>query len=578
MRRLLLVLGLVLALALLIWLLLRERPVVVQTSGSFTTLSYNVAGLLEPFSGSNPAVNTPIISCLLPDYDLVQVQEDFNYHADLYSCDDHPHRSLTSGGMGFGSGLNTLSDMPYTDFVRITWNTCNFIDCLTPKGFTLARVELAQGSYVDVYNLHAQAEQTSLARAARRAQIRQLARSIENESAGNAVIVMGDTNSRYTRDTDNLRELLVRGFRDVWVELRRSGSVPPFADSTLKSCEPAADGPDCELVDKLLFRSNAFVTLSAADYAVENQRFVDSAGADLSDHWPLKATWNWSTASNRRYSGQWGGEQGRSFDDIALLPSDPAPRTLGLRAGSRVDEIGLTLSNGWVLSHGGTGGTLRTLALTGSEYLKSIYLCSGLYGGETRIFHARLTTSANATLSGGNSTATCTTYTAPGNWQIVGFHGRSGANVDKLGVIYAPVATGTPPGPAAYFSIVNRQSGLCMDVQGAQMADGTDVLQWTCHGQAWQKWSHDPSTGLIRSRHDPRFCLDNSGSFEDGADIVIRRCSGNANQRFDADAASGVIRMRTLALQVVAAASVSGNDLITSSDQGIASQRWNFVP
>ena len=31
-------------------------------SGSFTTLSYNIAGLLEPFSGGNPAVNTPIIS------------------------------------------------------------------------------------------------------------------------------------------------------------------------------------------------------------------------------------------------------------------------------------------------------------------------------------------------------------------------------------------------------------------------------------------------------------------------------------------------------------------------------------
>jgi hypothetical protein len=29
-----------------------------QTAGGFTTLTYNVAGLLEPFSGGNPAVNT----------------------------------------------------------------------------------------------------------------------------------------------------------------------------------------------------------------------------------------------------------------------------------------------------------------------------------------------------------------------------------------------------------------------------------------------------------------------------------------------------------------------------------------
>jgi hypothetical protein len=62
-----------------------------QASGSFTTLSYNVAGLLEPFSGGNPAVNTPLISCLIRAFHVVQVQEDFNYHAALYdSCDDHP--------------------------------------------------------------------------------------------------------------------------------------------------------------------------------------------------------------------------------------------------------------------------------------------------------------------------------------------------------------------------------------------------------------------------------------------------------------------------------------------------------
>jgi hypothetical protein len=67
-------------------------------------------------------VNTPIISCLIRDYDVVQVQEDFNYHAALYdSCDDHTYRSATSGGMGFGSGLNTLSNFPYMDWGRITW-------------------------------------------------------------------------------------------------------------------------------------------------------------------------------------------------------------------------------------------------------------------------------------------------------------------------------------------------------------------------------------------------------------------------------------------------------------------------
>ena len=44
-------------------------------SGSFTALSYNVAGLPELISGSEPQTNSPLISPLLNAYDLVLVQE-----------------------------------------------------------------------------------------------------------------------------------------------------------------------------------------------------------------------------------------------------------------------------------------------------------------------------------------------------------------------------------------------------------------------------------------------------------------------------------------------------------------------
>src|SRR5215510_15500922 len=128
-------------------------------AGSFSTLTYNIAGLLEPFSSSDPATNTPIISCKVKRYTLVNVQEDFNYHAALYdTCDDHTYRSATSGGMGIGDGLNTLSYLPYMDWERHAWSNCNGVDCLTPKGFTHARVRLAEGTYVSLYNLHTQAQ------------------------------------------------------------------------------------------------------------------------------------------------------------------------------------------------------------------------------------------------------------------------------------------------------------------------------------------------------------------------------------------------------------------------------------
>ena len=83
------------------------------TSGAFSVLTYNVAGLPDIISSGDPATNTRPIGERLGGYDIVHVQEDFNYHADLYATDQHPYRTPTSGGVPFGSGLNTLSNFPY---------------------------------------------------------------------------------------------------------------------------------------------------------------------------------------------------------------------------------------------------------------------------------------------------------------------------------------------------------------------------------------------------------------------------------------------------------------------------------
>lgn len=59
--------------------------------------------------------------------------------------------------------------------------------------------------------------------------------------------------------------------------------------------------------------------------------------------------------------------------------------------------------------------------------------------GHTRIFFARFTTSTGRTLAGGTQSGSSATFTAPAGWQIIGFHGRAGDELDKVGVIYAPV-------------------------------------------------------------------------------------------------------------------------------------------
>ena len=424
-------------------ILLAPPEVRAQPQGQFSVLTYNIAGLPLRFSGSNPAVNTPIISCLIRPFDHVNVQEDFNFHSALYdSCDDHQFRSSTTGGIPFGSGLNTLSNLPYTDFTRVKWSAPqDGIDAVAQKGFTLARLRLAEGVYVDVYNLHAQAEVTPGALVARRADILQLATYIAMNSSGNAVIVMGDTNTRYTRTDDNIRVLTDNlGLTDAWVERSRGGSVPELGAPALTQCAIPATGPHCEVVDKVLYRSSNFVTLEVLDYRLLDETFVDRAGQPLSDHLPVAVNFAYRTPRDRRLSDPFGGPHGTAFNDAHFIRSGlpVVVNAISLRAGARLDQVGITLRGIGAFSHGGGGGTAQVLVLDPGEAVTSAELCSGQRDGRTRIFFASFQTSAGRSLAGGTRTNACTTLSAPAGWQLVGFHGRSGASVDKLGLVYAP--------------------------------------------------------------------------------------------------------------------------------------------
>ena len=195
------------------------------------------------------------------------MQEDFNYHAALYAGDNHPHRTATSGGVPFGDGLNTLSDYAFEDFERVKWNDCTGTDCLTPKGFTFARVRLAEGVYVDVYNVHTNAGADGRRAAPRAAPTsRSCPRFIQANSAGNAVIVMGDTNTRYTR-TRRQHPHVRRGQRPH----RRLGPARPrrhAADAGQRRAGLPTTAPTnaCEVVDKILYRGSTLVNLTATRY------------------------------------------------------------------------------------------------------------------------------------------------------------------------------------------------------------------------------------------------------------------------------------------------------------------------
>lgn len=268
--------------------------------GKFSVITYNVAGLPQIISSAvtSRASSIAEIGKRLNDYDIVHVQEDFNYNTELYGGNSHPYRSKSMGPIPFGDGLNTLSKFPISNVERVEWTDCAGADCLTSKGFTRSRVQIAHQVYIDFYNVHANASNYPFAAAARCKNIHQLSRYIKTHSGNNAVVVMGDMNAHYCYKSDNIRDLLrENGLDDAWVILNKKGEFPkPTADPPGSSILSLTD--TCESIDKILFRNSEEIQLSPGHYQVPKVFFSDGEGRPLSDHHPVSLLFSWILKRN----------------------------------------------------------------------------------------------------------------------------------------------------------------------------------------------------------------------------------------------------------------------------------------
>lgn len=277
--------------------------------GEFTVLTYNIAGLPDILSGGNPEENTPAIGTLINNFDLVGVQEDFKYHSDLLeNATSFPFITQHSGNIPFGDGLNTFSKFPTTLPTRIPWeDTHGFItdgaDEMIPKGFTYQRLQVAPQVFIHVYNLHCDAGSDTQSQLCRNSNLEQLAEAINTYSQDQAVLVIGDTNARYFKEADKVKELLIdpTGLKDAWVEVVRGGDFPlpdaeqlAYIEAHITDPDTDKDGPDHEEVDKILFRSGENVTLAATEFMIQEELFVDDEGNRLSDHYAFSASISYS--------------------------------------------------------------------------------------------------------------------------------------------------------------------------------------------------------------------------------------------------------------------------------------------
>ena len=254
-------------------------------SGTFEALTYNVAGLPEGISSSSPTDFIPQISPLLNPYDLVLVQEDFVYHRDLSREANHPFQSNPKDPDAklIADGLNRFSNFEFETLERRQWTMCygdmtggsvtGAADCMAEKGFSVARTTLAPGIIVDVYNHHAEAgggEEDAEARAAGYAQLTEF---IQTYSAGNAILIGGDTNlDRF----------------GVW-----DGPIMTAFESD-NAITDACHFLECgtESIDRFFFRNSDSVKLTPTSWRFADE-FITEEGDHLSDHYAVHVGFQW---------------------------------------------------------------------------------------------------------------------------------------------------------------------------------------------------------------------------------------------------------------------------------------------
>lgn len=90
-----------------------------------------------------------------------------------------------------------------------------------------------------------------------------------------------------------------------------------------------------------------------------------------------------------------------------------------------------------------------------------------------------------------------------------------------------------------YRPLKNGATGNCLDVDGAQSANGTRVFGWDCHGGRNQGWWYDSARRTVHTELTQDRCLDvPSTSYPAGTALIVWNCHGGANQKFVRDGAT----------------------------------------
>jgi beta-glucanase (GH16 family) len=115
-------------------------------------------------------------------------------------------------------------------------------------------------------------------------------------------------------------------------------------------------------------------------------------------------------------------------------------------------------------------------------------------------------------------------------------------------------------------------AGKCVDVAGANSANGTPVQLYDCNGTAAQSWTVG-TDGTIRALGK---CMDvTAASTADGAAVQLYDCNGTGAQRWAVSAAKDIVNTNAnKCLDVTGNNSANGTHLQTWTCTGAANQKW----
>ena len=302
-----------------------SEPETPAVAGTFTAATYNVDGLPKKISfftinGDGPgSTGTKSISSKIAsdNWDFVGFSEDFAYHTELTSVlsgwtfgkyrGNISSKALTStidtDGLGFAARNATcsFSNENIVKFTSSSGGLTSGANTCIKKGFRHYVMTLADGTQIDVIITHMNTYSSSGSGHinAQHAQLKQIAQYVNGLKANNRpIIIMGDTNCRYTRHDFQTYfwGVLDSSFevKDPWVEFQWDGVYPTYGGKSLMVsdatgtnsstdiiCENTQKG---EVVDKIIYINNPSspVQIKANGYL----RDYDGYNG-LADHMPI---------------------------------------------------------------------------------------------------------------------------------------------------------------------------------------------------------------------------------------------------------------------------------------------------